>query len=608
MHRLGSIRFRIIAAFTAALLAMLGAMAFLIIQSNGVSRSMELITNGYLPLTLNVDALRRYQEMIDTDLARLKSGERRPGTGRESAAVIYSDALQGEIAEARLRIEQQQQIYRGQENAVLTKALNHVNEIEDLFRAYETAASTYRNVAEEGVPDSATELIEPVNTATVRLGEEIDALSRTLKDRIDHLTEDIEKRRVRANIFATALAGLAVFVSLFGVGAVILALRPISALTKEVQRLGAGDYSGRVDIHGADELSVLAEEFNAMVGALQLRDRALVERAEQLNILSRYLGSVLDNLEDGLFVLEDGRVSLTNPAATRVWDVKDGNEPPAALAPTVFQTGRHEISGPDATLHELRVTAFGENGYVVVSADITQQTRAKERLARSERLALIGQMLAQITHEVRNPLNALSLNSELLGDELGELDPAKETEAWDLLATVSGEIQRLTDVTGHYLQLARRPPARLEPVDLADLLEDVVRLLGAELQQDGVALAVHKQPMRRQLADGNQLRQALINVIRNAVEAGANALKLSLSAENGVISITLVDNGPGMSEEQIDKATDPFFSTKSQGTGLGLAITRQILEDHDGSIQVTSPPQGGTRLALEFPARSAASD
>jgi len=601
--RLGSIRFRIIAAFTAALLAMLGAMAFLIIQSNGVSQSMELITTGYLPLTHNVDALRGYKGKIDTDLERLKAGVRRPGKGDASAAVIYSDAFKDEIAEARIRAKRQQSVVRGQDKAVLSKVVVHVDRIESLFGNYRDAASKFRNVAEHG--DPASELLEPLNTASVALDEEISALSRDLEGRIDNLAEDTEKKRVRANIFATALAGLAVVVSLFGIGAVMLALRPITQMTKEVQRLGAGDYSGRVDVRGADELSVLAEEFNAMVGALQLRDKTLVERADQLNVLSRYLASVLNNLDDALFVLEEGQVTLTNPAAERVWSLVDGAPPPVSLAEYVEGAGRHEISGPEGGLHEIRVTAFGDSGFIVVSADITEQTRAKERLARSERLALIGQMLAQITHEVRNPLNALSLNSELLGDELGILDPDKNTEAWDLLAMVSGEIDRLTDVTGHYLQLARRPPARLEPVELGTLLDEVVRLLDAELDQQGVTLALEKEVMTPQLADGNQIRQAILNVIRNAAEAGADELSLTLSRDQGTVSITLSDNGPGMTDEQIDRATDPFFSTKSQGTGLGLAITRQILEDHDGSVQVTSAFPGGTSIALVLPERPA---
>lgn len=342
-----------------------------------------------------------------------------------------------------------------------------------------------------------------------------------------------------------------------------------------------------------------------MVSALQLRDKTLVERADQLNVLSRYLASVLNNLDDALFVLEDGRVTLTNPAAVEVWSAVDGAAPPAILAALVTEPGRHELSGPAGSLHEVRVSAFGENGFVVVSADVTEQTRAKERLARSERLALIGQMLAQITHEVRNPLNALSLNSELLGDELSALDPDKNTEAWDLLAMVSGEIDRLTDVTGHYLQLARRPPAKLDPVDLGALLDDVVRLLDAELDQNGVSLEVVKESIPTQLADGNQIRQAVLNIVRNAAEAGANALVLSLTRAEGSVSITLSDNGPGMTEEEIDRATDPFFSTKSQGTGLGLAITRQILEDHDGFVVVTSSFPGGTSIALALPERPA---
>ncbi len=582
---------------------MLGAMAFLIIQSNGVSRSMELVTNGYLPLARNVDSLRSYQDKIDTDLERLKAGKARPGTGAGSSAVIYSDALKDEIGEARIRAEHQLRLNQGQENAVLNKALAHLDVIESLFVSYETAASQFMSVAEHG--DPTEDLIEPLNTAAGHLDDEIGALSRTVEDRIDYLTEDTEQKRVRANVFAIALAGLAVVVSLFGIGAVMLALRPITAMTKEVQRLGAGDYSGRVDVHGADELSVLAEEFNAMVGALQLRDRTLVERADQLNVLSRYLASVLNNLDDALFVLEEGQVTLTNPAAERVWSAVDGAPPPKVLADYVDAAGRHEISGPASSLHEIRVTAFGDNGFVVVSADVTEQTRAKERLARSERLALIGQMLAQITHEVRNPLNALSLNSELLGDELGVLDPGRETEAWDLLEVVSGEIDRLTDVTGHYLQLARRPPARLDPVDLGELLDDVVRLLGAELDQQRVALEVKKEGVGAQLADGNQLRQAILNVVRNAVEAGADELVLSLSQEEDAILIALADNGPGMTDEQIDKATDPFFSTKTKGTGLGLAITRQILEDHDGSVRVTSSFPGGTSIALVLPERPA---
>jgi signal transduction histidine kinase len=212
-------------------------------------------------------------------------------------------------------------------------------------------------------------------------------------------------------------------------------------------------------------------------------------------------------------------------------------------------------------------------------------------------------MLAQITHEVRNPLNALSLNAEMLSEELGRLDPSRKTEAWALLETVSGEIERLTAVTAHYLQLARRPKARLAPERLGDLVSDVVRLVHAELEQAGVRLEVALEPVPPQLVDGHQLRQALLNVLRNAVEAHAHRLRLALTAEEGEVHIALTDDGPGMTAEEIARAFDPFFSTKASGTGLGLAITRQILEDHEGTVRVSSERGVGTTFVFVLPFR-----
>ncbi|MEZ4323334.1 MAG: ATP-binding protein, partial [Myxococcota bacterium] len=179
---------------------------------------------------------------------------------------------------------------------------------------------------------------------------------------------------------------------------------------------------------------------------------------------------------------------------------------------------------------------------------------------------------------------------------------------WDILAIIASEIQRLTDVTGHYLQLARRPPAKLGATDLSDLVRDVERLLAAELESQTVDLTLELEALPPLLLDGNQLRQALLNVVRNAVEAGAHTLRLATRAADGFVEVELSDDGPGMQPEDVERATDPFYSTKASGTGLGLAITRQILEDHDGSIRVRSEPGRGTDIALIFPFRPASQE
>jgi len=602
-----SIRFRIVAAFLAALLTMMGAQGFLILQQQRVARSLTLITEGYVPLAKIVTLLERDRQRVENDVQRLLRAERRPTTGPSSPALLYTEQLQENLAIAGIKAKYVQNHLElsAEDQAVFHKILIQLDLIETLFRGYQTRSAELVTLAEAGNKEGASALTEPLIEDGTHLGEEIDKLERLLESRVETLTRATEEAQVRAAAASLALTTVAVVFSVALILAVLVALRPIGRLTTEVQRLAAGDYGGRVEVRGADEIALLASEFNAMVRALQLRDRTLVERAEELNRLSRYLGSVLDSLEDALLVVEGEHVTLANPAAGRVWGAEQGAAPPDALLDLLENPGHHEVKGPGETLNEVRVAPFGDNGVVVVSADVTEQTRAKERLARSERLALIGQMLAQITHEVRNPLNALSLNAELLADELEALDRGRKTEAWDLLAIVSREIGRLTDVTAHYLQLARRPQAHLEPEDLGSLVRDVKRLLDVELSQRQVRIEVDPNTVPAQLVDGNQVRQALLNVVRNAVESGAHDLRLTVVRQDDEIHLVLRDDGPGMTSEEAERACDPFFSTRATGTGLGLAITKQILEDHDGTVRLSSAPGRGTTVILAFPNRPA---
>lgn len=602
MSALGSIRARVVAAFVVAAVAMLGAMGFLVWQTWTVSERHALMTEGYLPIAQDIDALTLYQERVDTDIERLVRQQKRPGKGTASVASIYTRELRRNLGEARIHTEKAQKLTGDPKDlAVLRKLTTHLDGAEELFGRWEEQTAEVVSLLEEDRRDEAANRLVPLKADAERLAVEVGSLSSQVNGRIKGLAEEADAARVRANLIAASLASLALATCGLGIWAVLVAIRPIGQLTQQVQRLAAGDYSGGVEVSGSDEVAVLAGEFNAMVDALRLRDRTLVERARQLDVLTRYLGSVLDSLEDCLFVVENDRVTLANPAAEKVWGATDESAVPEPLRNRVSEPGHHELPAPDGTIHEVRVARFGERGAIVVSVDVTEQKLARERLARSERLALIGQMLAQITHEVRNPLNALSLNAELLSDELDGLDPDKQTEAWAVLGTVSGEIDRLTAVTAHYLTLARRPPAQLAPVDFPALIDDVVRLLQAELEQQGVELTVERSPIAPSLADGNQVRQAILNVVRNATEAGATHLVLSLSSTGSHVRIALRDDGPGMTAEQIERASDPFFSTKASGTGLGLAITRQILEDHGGALEVESSPGEGTCITLVLP-------
>jgi len=231
----------------------------------------------------------------------------------------------------------------------------------------------------------------------------------------------------------------------------------------------------------------------------------------------------------------------------------------------------------------------------------------EQRLIRSERLATVGRMAAQIAHEVRNPLSSIGLNAELLGDEL----PGQADEARRLVASIIGEVDRLAEITETYLRFARLPRPKLEREDLGELVASVVDLARGELVQAGIALHVEVPPdLPEMMADEGQLRQALINLIRNAREAlvGAPAKRLSIavSVDGDRLLLRVADSGAGIAPGDVAKIFDPFFSTKAQGTGLGLALVQQIVIDHGGTIEVDSAPGTGTTFTLRFPARSAA--
>ncbi len=241
-------------------------------------------------------------------------------------------------------------------------------------------------------------------------------------------------------------------------------------------------------------------------------------------------------------------------------------------------------------------------------ADAIQER--EQRLIRSERLATVGRMAAQIAHEVRNPLSSIGLNAELLGDEL----PGEADEARRLVASIIGEVDRLAEITETYLRFARLPRPKLEREDLGVLIDSVVELSRGELVQAGIDLRVDVAPgLPEMMADEGQIRQALINLIRNAREALASAptKRLSISAAlagaagDARLVLTIADSGAGIAPDDLAKIFDPFFSTKAQGTGLGLALVQQIVVDHGGTIEVDTAPGAGTTFTVTFPTRDA---
>ncbi len=245
-----------------------------------------------------------------------------------------------------------------------------------------------------------------------------------------------------------------------------------------------------------------------------------------------------------------------------------------------------------------------------------QLSEKNQELLRSARLAAVGKLAAQITHEIRNPLSSLSLNAELLEDQLKDgafADQEAHDEARVIVASMGREVDRLAEITEEYLRFARLPKPQLATVDLNDEVEELTDFLAEEMARSKVNLdreLAKETPLVR--ADASQVRQVLLNLLRNAREAtgedGHVLVLTRVEAGHSAALLEVRDDGPGIAEEQKAQLFEPFFSTKERGTGLGLALVQQIVHDHGGAVVCESAPGQGTRMIVTLPLAPSSTD
>jgi len=236
--------------------------------------------------------------------------------------------------------------------------------------------------------------------------------------------------------------------------------------------------------------------------------------------------------------------------------------------------------------------------------DLTEQKNLEKQVLQTERLATIGKMAAKVAHEIRNPLSSISLNAELLEDEIGGYDSANTAEAKTLLKAMIAEIDRVTALTEEYLQFSRLPEAQLAKGNLNQAIEEIVIFLRHELAQKKIELECHLQNMLPEVRfDRVQIRRALLNIIRNAIDAMPKGGKLKIETEkkDNKAVIHIEDTGLGIPVDEIEKIFEPFFTTKDFGTGLGLAIVQQIVAEHGGEIFCKSKIGSGTTFSIIIP-------
>ena len=434
----------------------------------------------------------------------------------------------------------------------------------------------------------------------------------------------------------TALLALGVAV----LGATVLAqllLRPIHVIRSGLTRLGKGESGVQLDLGQADEFGELGAFFNT-VSAQIAADRS--QMAGQV----AHLESAVEHLEDAVAIVgPDARLLFANPAmralvpSAAAGVLLDGlvaaSHPLRRMAEDTLST--HQSRGPTpATFgepkgesgerllvaHPVNDAAGHLVGVMLIARNLEYLSQVESTIRYSRKLAALGRLSAGVAHEVKNPLNAMMIHLELLRQHVAASAPASARttgrglgiatasagpppEALQHIDIIASEIRRLDDVVQGFLKFTRPEDLTLQPVQLSNLINELVPIIAPEAEQRGVHIEVEADAAPVVSGDPAMLRQALLNLALNACQAmpDGGTLRLGCESVRGRARITVTDTGVGIKPEHLHRIFDLYFTTKARGSGIGLSMVYRTVQMHDGEIEVQSTPGKGTSFTILLP-------
>jgi signal transduction histidine kinase/HAMP domain-containing protein len=417
-------------------------------------------------------------------------------------------------------------------------------------------------------------------------------------------------------------------------------LRPIHVIQSGLTRLGRGELDVTLDLPG-QEFADLGSSFEAVSAQLAaVRTKALPPASTEFE-------SVMENLEDAVALFSpEGELMFSNAAMRVLFPAlaehgdsgKSGlSQLPAtqpvrqlverALAgrrsqgPVSIPLGAATEVDQEAPEHLILCHAIDDAkgrflGAMVVARNLGYLTHLHTTLNYSRKLAALGRLMAGVAHEVKNPLNAMTIHLELLKQKLAAMrepitvpaGPSGGSRTLDLtkhVSVIGDEIKRLDQVVVGFLKFARPDELKLQPVHLSSIVNEVISMTSPEAEQRGIVIKTECTPAVPEInADPGMLQQALLNLTINACHAMQEGGTLKVTCRpvsRHRVEIAVEDTGVGIPPENLGRIFDLYFTTKQKGSGIGLSMVFRIVQLHDGEVEVQSTPGHGTRFRLLFP-------
>ncbi len=442
---------------------------------------------------------------------------------------------------------------------------------------------------------------------------------------------------------------LSLFLAVFG--AVLLAVllgnqlaRPLLLLAEGVREVAAGDLSPKTVLQSKDELSGLTRSFALMTQQLADARGAVQQSMDKVSAARANLQTILDNLTAGVMVLDErGRIVSSNPGATRIlrapmaaFEGRQLAEVPglaefAAAVQTQFDIflGDRDHHGLDHWQHPFTLHAPGGGvvaegtSLIARGAELPDASRLLvfddiSEIVSAQRAQAWGEVARRLAHEIKNPLTPIQLSAERLEMKLsGKLPDAEQAVLAKSVKTIVDQVDAMKRLVNEFRDYARLPAADLQPLDLNTLVADVLHLYGEENARVRVEAELDpKCPAI--LGDAQQLRQVVHNLLQNAQDATEQAcmqnglpspwppvrIVTRWSESSRRVRLTVQDQGGGFPAHILQRAFEPYVTTKARGTGLGLAVVKKIADEHGARIDLLNRMDGeaviGAQVSLSF--------
>ena len=409
--------------------------------------------------------------------------------------------------------------------------------------------------------------------------------------------------------------------------------QPIFRLVQGANAIGKGDLGHRIPIQSHDEVGVLASEFNQMAEKLGESyaglEHKIRERTSQLRESEEKYRESINLANDAIFTLEviSGQIVDANKKAEeltghpkfeltqkKIWEIVSeyDQENTKHLWNKIIEEGsgmlddvnyRHVDGRKVPTSISASVIVYGNRKTIQwICRDITERKRMELQLIQAERLAAVGELSAEVAHEVNNPLGGLQNFVKMM-----KMEPENTSQNLEFLDLISEGLQRIEVIIKQLTAFSRPYSIHMGHHKLNDIVENSLRFVEHRLKEQEIRLEKALLPDLPEIyGDANNISQVIINIIVNALDSMSTGGELVVKTGYcdhlpSSVQVVITDNGSGIREEILNKIFNPFFTTKEMGSGLGLAISKRIMEDHNGNITVKSTPDKGTTFFLCLP-------